>query len=230
MDYIITGEPKSVSNIRTFEQGSVSGFVHERDGESRGGLALTHGAGANCQARLLVVLAEAFCRCGWTVLRYDLPFRRARRSGPPPRYSAAADQAGIRDAIAQVRTLTDGPVIAAGHSYGGRQTTMLAAAEPQLCDALIAFSYPLHPPDKPDQLRTAHFPQLRIPVLFVHGSADPFGTREEMEAAIKEIPTPKKLAIVERVGHDLKAGKFDIERLVLANVNALLSGVRHEQE
>jgi predicted alpha/beta-hydrolase family hydrolase len=185
-------------------------------------VALTHGAGGNCQARLLVVLAEEFCLRGWTVLRYDLPFRRARRNGPPSRYSAAADQAGIRDAIAQVRTLTDGPVIAAGHSYGGRQTTMLAAAEPRLCNTVIAFSYPLHPPDKPDQLRTSHFPQLRTPVLFVHGSADPFGTRAEMETAIAEIPAPKRLVVVEGAGHDLKTGKFAIEPLVIANLDALL--------
>jgi predicted alpha/beta-hydrolase family hydrolase len=200
----------------------VSGFVHQRQGESRGGVALTHGAGGNCQARLLVVLAEEFCLRGWTVLRYDLPFRRARRNGPPSRYSAAADQAGIRDAIAQVRTLTDGPVIAAGHSYGGRQTTMLAAAEPGLCNTVIAFSYPLHPPDKPDQLRTSHFPQLRTPVLFVHGSADPFGTRAEMETAIAEIPAPKRLVVVEGAGHDLKTGKFAIEPLVIANLDPLL--------
>ena len=222
VDYIKAGESESVSNLRTFEQGEVSGFIHQRDGESRGGIALTHGAGNNCQARLLVVLAEEFCLRGWTVLRYDLPFRRSRRSGPPSRYSAAADQAGIRAAIAQLRTLTDGPLIAAGHSYGGRQTTMLAAAEPELCDALIAFSYPLHPPEKPDQLRTAHFPQLKTPVLFVNGSADPFGTTREMERAIAEIPAPKRLAIVEGAGHDLKSGKFAIEQTVMTNLEALL--------
>ena len=212
-----------MSNIRTFEQAGLSGFVHEPEGDSHGGMVLTHGAGGNCQAHLLVVLAEAFSSAGWTVLRYDLPFRRARRNGPPSRYSAAADQAGIRDAVAQVRTLTNGRVLAAGHSYGGRQTTMLAAVEPGLCDVVIAFSYPLHPPDKPDQLRTAHWPQLRTPVLFVHGSVDPFGSKPEMEAAITAIRAPKRLMIVEGAGHDLKAGKFDVQRLVIGNLEALLA-------
>jgi uncharacterized protein len=160
---------------------------------------------------------------GWMVLRYDLPFRRARRNGPPSRYSASADQAGIRDAIAQVRTLTNGPVIAAGHSYGGRQTTIFAALEPQLCDAVIAFSYPLHPPDKPDQLRTAHFPQLRTPVLFVHGSADPFGSMTEMQAAMVHIPGPCFLVSIEGAGHDLKTGKFNVERDVIKGIQALLN-------
>lgn len=211
-----------MNNVKGFEQGGVSGFMHQPEGDSRGGIALTHGAGGNCQARLLVVLAEAFCFCGWTVLRYDLPFRQARRNGPPSRYSAATDQAGIRDAVTKLRMVTNGRVIAAGHSYGGRQTTMLAAAEPNVCHAVIAFSYPLHPPDKPDQLRTAHFSQLKTPVLFVHGSADPFGTTAEMEAAISEIPAAKQLAIVEGAGHDLKAGKFDIERLVIGNLEPVL--------
>lgn len=222
MDYIIAGERESVSNRRGFEQDGVFGFVHEPERNSRGGVALTHGAGGNCQARLLMVIAEEFCRSGWTVLRYDLPFRRARRNGPPSRYSARADQAGIRDAVMQVRTLTSGPIIAAGHSYGGRQTTMLAAEAPDLCDAVIAFSYPLHPPDKPDQLRTAHWPQLKTPVLFVHGSADPFGSRAEMEAAMAGLAARKKLVIVEGAGHDLKAGKFDIDGLVIRSVQELL--------
>ncbi len=209
--------------ISSFERENLSGSLHQPDTGSRGGLALTHGAGANCDARLLVAVAEAFCASGWTVLRYNLPFRRKRPTGPPWPGSGVLDQDGVRDAIAQLRSLTSGPIIAAGHSYGGRQTTLLAAREPAVCDGLIALSYPLHPPNKPDQLRTAHFPELKIPVLFVQGSADGFGTVAEMQAAIHLIPAATKLTVVERAGHDLKGGKIDIQVLLVREIEALLS-------
>ena len=61
----------------------------------------------------------------------------------------------------------------------------------------------LHPPKKPDQKRTAYFPELRTPALFVHGTRDPFGSIEEMEAAIKLIPSKAELLPVEGAGHDL---------------------------
>src|SRR5437016_482172 len=70
-----------------------------------------------------------------------------------------------------------------GQSYGGRQASILAAGEAGLVDALLLLSYPLHPPGKSGERRTAHFPELRTPALFVHGSADPFGTLDEVESA-----------------------------------------------
>ena len=77
-----------------------------------------------------------------------------------------------------LRGRVGGPVVLGGHSYGGRQATMLAAEEPGVAEALLLLSYPLHPPNKPAQLRTAHFPQLRTPALFVSGTKDPFGRRK----------------------------------------------------
>ena len=211
-----------MSRISGFEQENVFGFLHQPEGESRGGVALTHGAGGNCQAKLLLAVAEALAADGWMVLRYDLPFRRKRAYGPPPPRSAADDQAGIREAVTALRGLTSGPIAAGGHSYGGRQTTMLAASDAGLCDALVALSYPLHPPNKPEQLRTAHFPELKIPVLFVHGSDDPFGTVSEMQGALTAAPARTKLVVLERAGHDLKGGKFDVKALLVRELEVLL--------
>ncbi len=84
---------------------------------------------------------------------------------------------------------------------------MLAAADPALVDGLLLFSYPLHPPRKPSEPRTAHFPKLRTRALFVHGSRDPFGTLEEMESALKLIPAATSLLPIEGAGHDLKFGR-----------------------
>src|SRR5271165_5957498 len=137
-----------------FEAQGVKGYLH-RSGADGDGLVLTHGAGGNASGPLLVAVADAFQAAGVTVLRCDLPFRQQRPSGPPRPADSAKDRAGIRAAVAAVRGIVNGRVILAGQSYGGRQASMLAADEPELVEGLMLLSYPLHPPGKPAQLRTA---------------------------------------------------------------------------
>src|SRR5579864_4729922 len=106
-----------------------------------------------------------------------------------------------------MRRQLSGRVFLGGHSYGGRQSSMLAASEPGVCDGLLLLSYPLHPPKRPDELRTVHFPKLRTPALFVHGTRDPFGTLAEMESTLMLIPAPTDLIPVDGAGHDLLFGR-----------------------
>jgi uncharacterized protein len=181
----------------------VRGFLHRAVASSGDGLVLTHGAGSNCNAPLLVAMADLFAQKGVTVLRCDLPFRQRRAYGLPSPGSAAEDQRGLRAAIRAVRPLVSGRVFAGGHSYGGRQTTMLVADEPSVADALLILSYPLHPPQQPTKLRTAHLPRLRTPALFVQGSEDAFASIAEIEAAIRLIPAHTSLTMVNGAGHDL---------------------------
>jgi uncharacterized protein len=187
----------------------VRGYLHKASGAADG-MALTHGAGGNCNAPLLLAVADAFQAAGVTVLRCDLPFRQQRPSGPPRPADAAKDRAGLRAVVAAMRRLVTGRMVLAGLSYGGRQASMLAAEEPQLVEALMLLSYPLHPPGNPAQTRTAHFPELRSPAVFVHGSKDPFGSVEEMEAALRIITAPHELIVIDGAGHDLRRGRFDL--------------------
>src|SRR6185436_17278528 len=94
-----------------------------------------------------------------------------------------------------------------GHSYGGRQTSIAAAEDANVIDALLLLSYPLHPPRRPEDLRTAHLPMVRKPCLFVHGTRDPFGSPEEMKSALILIPAPSELCLLEGAGHDLNGSK-----------------------
>ena len=165
---------------------------------------LTHGAGTNADAPLLVALAEAFGAVGLSVLRYELPFRRARPTGPPSPAGAAADREGLRHAVASLRASLPGHVYLGGHSYGGRQASILAASEPGLADALLLLAYPLHPPRRPGERRTVRFTELRTPALFVHGSRDPFGSLDELEAARHLVPARTALLAVDGAGHDLR--------------------------
>jgi len=102
-----------------------------------------------------------------------------------------------------MRELTSGRVYLGGHSYGGRQASMLCASEPSLVNGLLLLSYPLHPPQRPAELRTGHFRQLQTPTMFVHGTRDGFGSVEEMIAATKLIPARTELLTVESAGHEL---------------------------
>ena len=150
-----------------------------------------------------MALAEGFCGAGFLVLRCDLPFRQARPQGPPPRGAAEKDQQGLRLAVSAMRRQTVDRVFLGGHSYGGRQASRLAAAEPEIAGRLLLLSYPLHPPQRPQDLRTGHFPQLRVPSLFVHGVKDGFGTIAELTAALQLIPAPTELLPVAGAGHEL---------------------------
>ncbi|HLH34892.1 MAG TPA: alpha/beta fold hydrolase [Alloacidobacterium sp.] len=181
----------------------VRGILHLPSSLSGDCLVLTHGAGSDCNALLLIALAEAFSLSGITVLRCDLPFRQSRPHGPPPRGSAERDQQGLRAAIASMRQHAPRRMFLGGHSYGGRQASMLAAAEPDLVDSLLLLSYPLHPPQRPNEMRTAHFPHLQTPALFVHGTRDGFGSIEEITAALKLIPAQTELMPISGGGHEL---------------------------
>jgi predicted alpha/beta-hydrolase family hydrolase len=208
---------------QAFDSGGVRGVLHQPEHPAGDAIALTHGAGSNCQAPLLVRLARTFADAGLLVLRYDLPFRQQRPKGPPFPAAAARDREGVAQAVDALRRLATGRIFAGGHSYGGRQTAMAASERPGMADALLLLSYPLHPPAKPGQLRTSFFPDLRIPALFVQGSDDPFGSLAELGAAIKLIPAPTELLSVERTAHDLKrAGEMGGE--LLARLRKLAQG------
>ena len=189
------------------KEAPVRGFLHRANDADADGVVLTHGAGANCRSPLLTLLAEAFCAAGITALRCDLPFRHAKPTGPPMRGSAERDQAGLRAAVQALRRRTGGRIFLGGHSYGGRQASMLAAADPEIAPALLLLSYPLHPPKQPQQLRTTHFPALQVPSFFVHGERDGFGTREEVEGALSLVPARTELMMVSGAGHELMSGR-----------------------
>jgi len=201
----------------------VRGYLHSPANVNHHALILTHGAGGNSNAPLLVALAETFCAQGYTVLRCDLPFRQVRRFGPPFPGQAERDRAGLGNAVAAMRKQVTGKVYLGGHSYGGRQATILCASisqagEPALVSGLLLLSYPLHPPRKPrvpsepgfgsvgwkpEQMRTQHLPHLRTPSLFVHGTRDPFASIDEMKQALEMIPARTELLAIEGTGHDL---------------------------
>jgi uncharacterized protein len=213
----------------------VRGLLHHPATPNGNGLVLTHGSGSNCQAPVLVALAETFADAGFTVLRCDLPYRQDRSFGPPGPGDAKRDRAGLKNAVVALSNIVRGRIFLGGHSYGGRQASMLcaelseksAAESLKLVAGLLLLSYPLHPPRKPEQLRTQHFFHLQTPALFVQGTRDPFGSVAEIEQALKLIPAKTKLLTVEGAGHDLgfkgKAKRGELTEKVLQEFQTFFS-------
>jgi predicted alpha/beta-hydrolase family hydrolase len=218
------------SSIREFTDVAVDppirGFLHVPETHNGEALVLTHGAGGNAQAPLLRALGDTFASAGYTVLRCNLPYRQARSFGPPGPGDAARDRAGLKNAAAAIQKLMgfskhkEARIFLGGHSYGGRQSSMLCAEEPDLVAGLLLLSYPLHPPRRPKQQRTQHLPDLRTPTLFVQGTRDPFGSIEEIQRAIKMIPAKTKLLTIEGAGHDLgfkgRAKKQELPKQIMS--------------
>jgi predicted alpha/beta-hydrolase family hydrolase len=201
---------------------AIAGIAHEPDGKPRGAVVLTHGAGGSRESALLKKICDEWARRGWLAVRYNLPYRRRRPKGPPSG-SAATDQAGVVEAIELVATLANGPVIAGGHSYGGRMTSMVVAEGATRVDALTLFSYPLHPPGKPEKPRTEHLPRIEAPTVFTHGTSDPFGSIDELRAAAALIPVSAEVVEITGARHDLGSKTLDVPVLAVDAALRLLS-------
>ena len=210
----------------------VRGFLHRPAFPAGVSFILTHGAGGNAQSGVLLALAEAFADEGFAVLRCALPFRQQRPYGPPRPGDAVRDREGLKHAVTAMRKLFPGRLFLGGQSYGGRQASMLvaegrAAEETKLADGLLLLSYPLHAPSRPEQPRTQHLPKIEVPVMFVHGTRDPFGSIDEIESARKLISAKTLLLQVEGAGHDLgfkgKKKREDLPTLVLESYQAFFA-------
>ncbi|ORA79260.1 alpha/beta hydrolase [Mycobacterium malmoense] len=199
----------------------ITGVAHQPEGDPNGVVVLTHGAGGNRESPLLQQVCDEWALRGWLAVRYNLPYRRRRPTGPPSG-SAATDRAGIVEAITVCRGLTDGPLVAGGHSYGGRQTSMVVAGGEAQVDVLTLFSYPVHPPGKPERPRTEHLPDITVPTVFTHGTSDPFGTPAEVRAAAALIAAPTEVVEITGARHDLRSKTLDVPALAVEAALRLL--------
>ncbi len=187
----------------------IRGYLHRPSAEPTAGIVLTHGAGGDGNSPLLVALCEVFAETGLAAVRCDLPYRQKRPKGPPSPSGAALDRWGLERAVASLRAEVDGPVFVGGSSYGGRQASMLVSEKPGTAAGLLLLSYPLHPPGKPERLRTEHFDGIRVPTLFAHGSKDAFGSVDEVEMALLLIAGPTSLEVFEGATHGIVQKRHD---------------------
>jgi len=177
----------------------------EYQGPKRGAdraVLLAHGAGADMHAAALTTVADALADARIPSLRFNFPYRAAGRRAPdrPPVLEAA-----VRDAASELARRAKVPadrIVYGGRSMGGRIGSIVAAADGAL--GLVLLGYPLHPPGNPEKLRVEHFAELRMPVLFVSGTRDAFGTPEELKRYAKKIKGTVTFRWIETGDHGFK--------------------------
>jgi predicted alpha/beta-hydrolase family hydrolase len=184
------------------------------------GLILTPGASAGREQRSLVAIDEAVSPDGVTVERIDFPYHLAGRRAPdrPPVLIATVVEASR--ALAERLGVKAGAIALGGRSMGGRMCSM-AVAQGQESAGLVLISYPLHPPGKPEKARTEHLGRLGVPCLFVSGTRDAFGTRDELESATAVIPGPVSHVWIEGGDHGLKGKDEQVAGVVRSWLAAL---------
>jgi predicted alpha/beta-hydrolase family hydrolase len=185
------------------------------------GLLLTPGAGATRDHRALVAVDEALAALDppVPVERVDFPYRIAGRRMPDRPPVAVAHVRAEAERFAGGLGVATGRLLLGGRSYGGRMCSM-AVAEGLPAAGLVLLSYPLHPPGRPERLRVEHFDRLRVPVLFVSGDRDPFGTPDELAGHATAIPGPVTHVTLPGA-HDLKGRDRDVADAVADWVRTL---------
>jgi predicted alpha/beta-hydrolase family hydrolase len=166
-------------------------------------LVLAHGAGAGHTHPWMIRVADGLAARGLRVVTFDFPYvesgRRVPDRGPDLEAAFASMWTSVRD---------EGPMFAGGKSMGGRIASQVAAQQglDPAPAGLVFFGYPLHPPGKPDQRRDRHLPRISAPMLFLHGTRDPFGSPDEMRALVSALPGAT-LELIEGGDHSLVAPK-----------------------
>jgi len=164
-------------------------------------LVLAHGAGAGQQHPFMVSMARLLSAKGISIVTFDFPYMRERRKVPD---KAPVLEAAFREVIVAAREWAPRlPLFIGGKSMGGRMATHLAAQQLDALKGVVVFGYPLHPPGKPNQPRTAHLPSIAAPMLIVQGERDTFGTPDELRPVIKTMTAQVTLHVVAKGDHSL---------------------------
>ena len=143
-----------------------------------------HGAGGHKDDRGMTRAAQALEAAGFSVVRFNFPYREKGSGRPDP---MPVLKASIAEAVARARQeLAPRRLVIGGRSMGGRAASMLAADGFE-CDGLLLLAYPLHPTGQPEKLRDAHLPRIKVPVLCINGTRDALCDRPLMEKALKDL-------------------------------------------
>lgn len=200
---------KGSFSIRVDEDRSVTGITYAASGRERQGvtLLLGHGAGADQTSEFMVAFAEGLAARGIDVVTYNFLYTEEGRRAPD---RGDKLEACLRAAISAVRgrkPLAGNRLIIGGKSLGGRIASQVAAEGVEGLSGLVFLGYPLHPPGKPGQLRADHLPRIGLPMLFVQGSRDPFGTPDELLPITSRLKPPAHLYVIEGGDHSFKVPK-----------------------
>ena len=205
---------------------ALGAIVYRSDVEDGGSwLVFAHGAGAPQKHPFMVAVARGLAARGLPVVTFDFPYMRHGRKAPD---RAPVLEAAFREVMSAAReTFTPRRLFIGGKSMGGRMATHLAA-EGDDVNGVVALGYPLHPPGRPEQPRSAHLPNIRVPVLIVQGERDAFGTPGELKPVLETMTAPVGLHIVPGADHSLAVKGKRTGELLEGVIDAVADWVRRQ--
>ncbi len=199
-------EPEELK-VEVNDRESVTALLYPASKRERAGVTvvLGHGAGADQLSGFMRMAAAGLAARGCDVMTFNFLYKEQKRSIPDPKARLeSCYQAVIKVALVH-RRLKKNRLVIGGKSMGGRIASQVAATAAGGINGLVFLGYPLHPPGRPDKLRDAHLKDIDVPMLFVQGARDAFGTEEEIRAVIRKLPA--ELYAVERGDHSFKVPK-----------------------
>jgi predicted alpha/beta-hydrolase family hydrolase len=189
-------------------------------------LVVAHGAGSGMDHPFLVGFTRAISEQGVATLRFNFPYMEAGRRGTDTAPVAIAAWRAVFEAASD-RAAAGEPVWAGGKSFGGRMASM-AVAEGMPAAGLIFLGYPLHPPGKPERVRDEHLYGIKVPMLFLHGTGDPFATAAVLTPVLARLGDRATLHSIEGGGHSLELSRRDDPREVGASMAPVVAGFMRE--
>jgi len=197
--------------VKVNERDSVSALVYLAPKKVRLGITLIlgHGAGANQLSGFMRLFANGLAERGVDVVTFNFLYMELGKHVPDPNPKLEACYSAVIEAVSKHPKLKGNRIAVGGKSMGGRIGSQVAATEGSAdkITGVVLLGYPLHPPGRPEKMRDAHLPEIHAPILFVQGSRDAFGSREELEATIKKHRLKATLYVVEGGDHSLKTPK-----------------------
>ncbi|MBO0860815.1 MAG: alpha/beta hydrolase [Chloracidobacterium sp.] len=184
--------------IATPEKGEVSALLTLPAGAGHL-LVLSHGASANMRHATLQAIAERLADAKIATFRYNFPYME--RGGG--RDSQEVCTASVRSAVSAAhKAVPDLPLLAGGHSFGGRMTSTAASEAPlENVGGLVFFSFPLHQPGKPDTKRADHLGAVTVPMLFLSGTRDELANLDLLRPVCKKLGKRATLHLLDTADH-----------------------------
>ena len=190
--------------------------------DNRTAIILAHGAGQGMDSPFMTYFHDELAKCGFLSVKFDFEYMETGRRLPDPQPKLQARYRSVVDQV--LTTYSPNPLIIGGKSMGGRVASCIAGDTPGV-GGLVFLGYPLHPPGKTDQLRDQHLYTLKMPMLFISGTRDPFAEHDLLERVIAKIGSSASLVWMQGGDHSLKRGRKDTESLPFA-VKAIDNWIR----
>lgn len=175
--------------IKINEQDTVTAIIYRANKKTRANITLLlgHGAGADQTSNFMVGFSEGLAARGICVVTFNFLYTEQGRRAPDRNDKLESCYHAAIAAVKAESKLKQNRLMIGGKSMGGRIASQVAAGGVENLAGLVFLGYPLHPPGKPDQLRSEHLYKIGKPMLFVQGARDPFGTSDELRPIIKKL-------------------------------------------